>query len=93
MNDVDIYKQETIRAFDELFKSCSEHENNATEEDLPKLLTFGFGVYVAACSIMGEEYQVNQSTSWQQLYVLHNLRWGVLLKTVPTLSSSQAMPI
>jgi hypothetical protein len=55
MNDVDIYKQETIRAFDELFKSCSEHENNATEEDLPKLLTFGFGVYVAACSIMGEE--------------------------------------
>ncbi len=55
MNDVDIYKQETIRVFDELFKSCNEHENNAAEEDLPKLLTFGYGVYVAACSVMGEE--------------------------------------
>ena len=55
MSDVDIYKQETIRAFDELLKSCNEYENNAAEEDLPKLLTFGYGVYVAACSVMGEE--------------------------------------
>lgn len=55
MNDVDMYKQETIKAFDELLKSCNEYENNATEEDLPRLLTFSYGVYVAACSVMGEE--------------------------------------
>ena len=54
MNDVDIYKQETIRAFDELFKNCAETENNATDEELSINLAFGCGVYTAACSIMGE---------------------------------------
>lgn len=49
------YKQEIIRVFDELFKSCSETENNATDEELPLNLAFGCGVYIAACSVMGED--------------------------------------
>tara|TARA_R110000822_G_scaffold14713_7_gene51482 strand:+ start:321 stop:575 length:255 start_codon:yes stop_codon:yes gene_type:complete len=55
MDDVHAYKQETIRAFDELFKGCSEAENNVTDEELPINLAFGFGVYTAACSVMGED--------------------------------------
>ena len=55
MNDVDMYKQEIFRLFDELFKSCCETENNATDEELPVYLAFGAGVYTAACSIIGED--------------------------------------
>ena len=55
MDDVNAYKQKTIRAFDELFKSCAEIENSATDEELPMNLAFGCGVYTAACSIMGED--------------------------------------
>jgi len=51
----DVHKQDIIRAFDELFKSCAETENNATDEELPINLAFGCGVYTAACSIMGED--------------------------------------
>ena len=35
--------------------------------------------------------QVNQSTSWQQLYVKRKERWAVLLKTHPTRFLNQAM--
>ena len=50
----DVSKQDILKIIDELFKSCSESENNATEEELPMMLAFVAVVYTTAVSIIGE---------------------------------------
>jgi len=50
----DVNKQDILKIIDELFRTCSESENNATEEELPMMLAFGAGVYTTAVSIIGE---------------------------------------
>ncbi len=51
----DVHKQDIIRAFDDLLKSCVLIESMSTDDDLSMSLAFGCGVYTAACAIMGED--------------------------------------
>lgn len=63
----DIHTLDVIRAFNQLFRSCAETENNATDKELPLNLAFGCGVYTAACSIMGED-SAKQLTDLNPIY-------------------------